>query len=242
MNGYAAPEQQRDIDVLHEIGERIAAADPLSTVLKLVVEFVSTVVKCDSCFLYVLEGNDLILRASQNPHAEMVNRLTLRMGQGITGWVAENKKPVAIADRASFDPRFQSFHELPEDRFEAFLSVPILCRDKLVGVINLQHRDSHVHSQREIHLVSTIGFLVGPEIELVRLEAEESKLSELSEARQLVKAAQEILQRDLRIAEEDAFLVLQRESRERRKSMKEIAEAVLIADEIVSRRNPRRPA
>ncbi len=237
MNVYPAPEPHRDIEGLHEIGERIAASDPLSTVLKLVVEFVSTVVKCDSCFLYVLEGNDLILRASQNPHAEVLNRLTLRVGQGITGWVAENKKPVVIGSRASFDPRFQSFHELPEDRFEAFLSVPILCRDKLVGVINLQHRDPHIHSQREIHLVSTIGFLVGPEIELVRLEAEDSKLSELSEARQLVKSAQEILQRDLRIAEEDAFLVLQRESRERRKSMKEIAEAILIADEIAVRRN-----
>jgi uroporphyrinogen-III synthase len=241
MNGYAAPDRHQDIDVLHAIGERIAAADPLSAVLKLVVEIVSTVVKCDSCFLYVLEGNDLILRASRNPHAEAVNRLTLRMGQGITGWVAENKKPVAIASRASFDSRFQSFHELPEDRFEAFLSVPILCRDKLVGVINLQHRDSHVHSRREIHLVSTIGFLVGPEIELVRLEAQDSKLSELSEARQLVKLAQEILQRDLRIAEEDAFLVLQRESRERRKSMKEIAEAILIADEIAPKRSSLRP-
>jgi signal transduction protein with GAF and PtsI domain len=240
MNGYAAREQHQDIDVLHEIGKRIAAADPLSAVLKLVVEFVSTVVKCDSCFLYVLEGNDLILRASQNPHSEVVNRLALRMGQGITGWVAENKKPVAIANRASSDPRFQSFHELPEDRYEAFLSVPILCRDKLVGVINLQHRESHVHSQHEIHLVSTIGFLVGPEIELVRLEAEDSKFSELSEARQLVKSAQGILQRDLRIAEEDAFLVLQRESRERRKSMKEIAEAILIADEIAARRNCQR--
>ncbi|MDR3721445.1 MAG: GAF and ANTAR domain-containing protein [Candidatus Acidoferrales bacterium] len=237
MNVYPAPEPHQDIEGLHEIGERIAASDPLSTVLKLVVEFVSTVVKCDSCFLYVLEGNDLILRASQNPHAEVLNRPTLRVGQGITGWVAENKKPVVIGRRASFDPRFQSFHELPEDRFEAFLSVPILCRDKLVGVINLQHRDPHIHSQREIHLVSTIGFLVGPEIELVRLEAEDSKLSELSEARQLVKSAQEILQRDLRIPEEEAFLVLQRESRERRKSMKEIAEAILIADEIAARRN-----
>ena len=240
MNVYPAPEPHQDIEVLHEIGERIAASDPLSTVLKLVVEFVSTVVKCDSCFLYVLEGNDLILRASQNPHAEVLNRLTLRVGQGITGWVAENKEPVVIGSRASFDPRFQSFHELPEDRFEAFLSVPFLCRDKLVGVINLQHRDPHIHSQREIHLISTIGFLVGPEIELVRLEAEDSKLSELSEARQLVKSAQEILQRDLRIPEEEAFLVLQRESRERRKSMKEIAEAILIADEIAAKRNRQR--
>jgi signal transduction protein with GAF and PtsI domain len=240
MNVYPAPDQHQDIEVLHEIGERIAASDPLWTVLKLVVEFASTVVKCDSCFLYVLEGNELILRASRNPHAEVVNRLTLRMGQGITGWVAEHKKPVAIGSRASSDPRFQLFHYLPEDRFEAFLSVPILCRDKLVGVINLQHRDPHAHSQREIHLVSTIGFLVGPEIELVRLEAQDSKSSELSEARQLVKSAQEILQRDLGIAEEDAFLVLQRESRERRKSMKEIAEAILIADEIAARRKRQR--
>ena len=237
MNGYAAPEQQQDIDVLHEIGERIAAADPLWTVLKLVVELVSTVVKCDSCFLYVLEGNELILRASQNPHAEVVNRLTLRMGQGITGWVAENKKPVAIANRAAFDPRFQSFHELPEDRFEAFLSVPILCRDKLVGVINLQHREAYTYSRQEIRLISMVGFLVGPEIELARLEAESSRFSELAEAQQLVQTATGILQRNWQVTLEEASSVLRREGRERRRSLKEIAEAILIVDEIERGRN-----
>lgn len=232
MNVYSASEQHQYIEVLHRIGERIAAADPLSTVLKLVVEFASSVVKCDSCFVYVLEENELILRASQNPHAEVVDRLKLRMGQGITGWVAEHKKPVAIASHAALDPRFQTFHELPEDRFEAFLSVPILCRDKLVGVINLQHREPHVHSQREIHLISTIGFLVGPEIELARMETESTKFSELAAARQLVEKAQGILARILQTNEEDAYLVMQKESRQRRKSMKEIAEAILLADEI----------
>jgi uroporphyrinogen-III synthase len=157
------------------------------------------------------------------------------MGQGITGWVAEHKKPVAIASDALLDPRFQLFHDLPEDRFQAFLSVPILCRDKLVGVINLQHREPHDYSQREIHLVSTIGFLVGPEIESVRLETENSV--ELSEARQLVESAQRVLGRSLRIRDEDAYLVLQRESRQRRKSMKEIAEAILLAEEITRTRN-----
>jgi len=236
MNVYSASGQHQDIEVLHRIGERIAAADPLSTVLKLVVEFASSVVKCDSCFVYVLEENELILRASQNPHAEVVDRLKLRIGQGITGWVAEHKKPVAIASDASFDPRFQTFHELPEDRFEAFLSVPILCRDKLVGVINLQHREPHVHSQREIHLISTIGFLVGPEIELARLETESMKFSELAAARQLVERAQGILAGILQVSEEDAYLVMQKESRQRRKSMKEIAEAILLADEITGSR------
>lgn len=232
MNLHPAPDAHSDIALLHEIGERIAAADPLATVLDLVVEFVSAVVKCDSCFVYVLEGDDLILRASQNPHSDVLDRLKLRMGQGITGWVAENKRPVAIARNALLDPRFQLFEELPEDRFEAFLSVPILCRDKLVGVINIQHREPHQHSQREIHLISTIGFLVGPEIELVRVETESSRSFELAEARQLVESAQKLIARKLRIAEEDAYPILQRESRQRRKSMKEIAEAILIADEI----------
>jgi len=142
--------QHREIAFLHEIGERIAAADPLQTVLARVVEFASAVVLCDSCFVYVLEEGELVLRASKNPHAELVDRLKLRIGQGITGWVAENKKPVVLSSNAFGDHRFQSVTELPEDRYEAFLSVPVLCRDRLVGVINVQHREPHVHTQGEV--------------------------------------------------------------------------------------------
>ncbi len=232
MDAYTEHSDHQDIEFLYEIGERIAAADPLHKVLSRVVEFVSAIVLCDSCFLYVLDGDNLVLRASKNPHAEAVGRLKLRMGQGITGWVAEHKKPVAIASNAFQDARFQSFTELPEDRYEALLSVPVLCRDKLVGVINVQHRQPHEHSQREVHLISTIGFLVGPEIEMARLEAESSKLSELSEARKLVAAATEILQRDLQMSEEEASLMLQAHSRKNHKSMKEVAEAILVREEI----------
>ncbi len=232
MNIQSGSGEDRDIRFLHELGERIAAADPLHTVLALAVDFVSAVVRCDSCFIYVAEGHELILRASKNPHAEVVDRLKLRVGQGITGWVAEHRKPVAIAHDAMLDPRFQSFNELPEDRYEAFLSVPMLCRDKLVGVINVQHRERHAHSQREIQLVSTVGFLVGPEIEMTHVEAENTKLSELPEARKLVAKAQQVLQRDLQLSEEDAYSALQTQSRQSHKSIKEVAEAVLLADEI----------
>ena len=104
--------------------------------------------------------------------------MKLPVGQGITGWVAEHREPVAVGSEAFKDSRFQSFNELPEDRYEAFLSVPILCRNKLVGVINLQHRRAHTHSEAEIQLISTIGFLVGAEVEMARLEEENSQLSE----------------------------------------------------------------
>jgi signal transduction protein with GAF and PtsI domain len=224
--------EPRDIEFLHELGERIASADPLHKVLLRILDFIASVMKCDSCFVYVIEGNDLVLRASKNPHAEVVDRLRMRIGQGITGWVAENKRPVTISCNASQDARFQAFNELPEDRFEAFLSVPVLCRDRIVGVINVQHREPHTYTQRELQLTSTIGFLVGPEIDVVRRDDESFRASELTGARKTVQDATRVLQRDLGISEEEAFFTLQKQSRDRRKSMREIADAILLTDEI----------
>ncbi len=159
-----------EVDFLHELSSRMAAADPLHEVLDRVVEFATALVKCDSCLVYVLEDEELVLRASKNPHAEVVDRLKLHIGQGITGWVAQHLEPVAVSRNASQDPRFKFFNELPEDRYEAFLSVPLLCRGRSVGVINVQHRQPHVYTQRQVQLISTIGFLVGAEIEMARLE------------------------------------------------------------------------
>src|ERR1700678_1088308 len=152
-----------DVDLLHEMGSRIAASDQdaLHEVLDRLVEFAAALVKCDSCFVYVQENQELVLRASKNPHQEVVDRLKLRVGQGITGWVAEHGEPVSVSGKAQSDPRFRFFHELPEDTYQAFLSVPLMCRGRVMGVINLQHRLPHVYNRRQIQLISTIGFLVG---------------------------------------------------------------------------------
>src|ERR1700723_494268 len=220
------------VDVLHEISVRLGTADGFHDVLNRVVEFASALVKCDSCLIYVLEGEHLVLRASKNPHPEIVDGLRLRVGQGITGWVAEHREPVAVAEKAAQDPRFQFFHELPEDSYEAFLSVPLMCRGRVVGVINLQHRQHHVYRRREIRMISTVGFLVGAELELARLEEANSNLSEQLQTRKVVERAKGILQRDLGLSEEQAYLTLQRQSRQKRKAMKEIAEAIVLSEEV----------
>ena len=89
----------------------MASADALHEVLARVVDFASALVKCDSCLIYVLEDEQLLLRASKNPHPDVVDRLKLNVGEGITGWVAEHREPVAVSKHASKDPRFQFFHE-----------------------------------------------------------------------------------------------------------------------------------
>jgi len=220
------------VDVLHEISVRLGTAGGFHEVLNRVVEFASALVKCDSCLIYILEGDELVLRASKNPHPDVVDRLKLRVGQGITGWVAEHQEPVAIPEEAAHDPRFQFFHELPEDSYEAFLSVPLMCRGRVVGVINLQHRQHHVYRRREIRMLSTVGFLVGAELELARLEEANSTLAEQLQTRKIVERAKGILQRDLGLNEEQAYLALQRQSRQKRIPMKEIAEAIVLSDDV----------
>jgi len=219
-----------DVALLHTVSIRMSRAAPLAEVLTEVVEFAAMVVECDSCFIYVLEDDALVLRASKNPHPEAVDRLKMKMGQGITGWVAEHRHPVVIGENAYQDPRFQLFNELPEDHYEGFLSVPIITRERLVGVINTQSRRAHIYTEREISLIATIGFLVGAEIERARLEDENSFLQSKLEVRTIVERAKGILQRDLGINEDEAYRLMRRESQERRKSMKEISEAVIFSD------------
>src|SRR6202142_864217 len=220
------------VDVLHEIGGRLAKSGGFHEVLSRVVEFASALVKCDSCLVYVLEGEELVLRASKNQHPDVVDRLKLRVGQGITGWVAEHQEPVAVSEKAALDSRFQFFHELPEDSYEAFLSVPLMCRGRVVGAINLQHRRPHIYKLKEIRLISAIGFLVGAEIELARMEEVNSNLTDQLQTRKVVERAKGILQRELGLSEEQAYLALQQQSRQKRRAMKEIAEAIILSAEV----------
>jgi len=232
MQRSGGPSQSSAIELMHAIGRRMAASDPLHSVLGHIVSFIEALLLCDSCFLYVLEGNQLVLRASKNPHPDVIDHLGMKIGQGITGWVAEHREPVCIESGALRDPRFQFFKDLPEDSFEAFLSVPILARGRLVGVINVQHRQPHHYTPWEVQTISTLGFLVGAEIEMARLEGENSTLSNQLETRKLVERAKGLLQRELGVDEEQAYRMMQKESRQRRKNMREIAEAIMLSDEL----------
>jgi signal transduction protein with GAF and PtsI domain len=224
-------DESTEVDLLHNIASRITAADSLHDVLARVLEFVSWIAKFDSCFIYALEANELVLK-SRNSHSEALERIRLPLGQGVTGWVAQHERPVTVERNAFDDPRFQTFLQLPEYRCEAFLSVPLLSHGKVAGVINVQQREPYVFSQREIRLIATAGFLVGAEIEMARLESVNSRLSEQLNTRKTVERAKGILQRDLQLSEEKAYLTLQSQSRQRRKPMREVAEAIVLSDEI----------
>ncbi len=225
-----------DLALLGGTAHRISTATQLDRVLEEVVEFVASVVRCDAYSVYLLEGDELVLRASRNPHPGSVDRLKLNVVEGLAGWVAEYREPVAVSRHAYMDSRFACFNEVRKDNgYEAFLSIPMVSGGRLVGVINVQNRAPHVYSPREISLTTTVGCIAGAEVERARLENENAMLSARLETRKLIERAKGVLQRDLKIDEENAYRMMQRESQHRRKSMKEIAEAVLLIENLKRR-------
>ncbi len=170
----ALREKTREVDVLHRITDSISSTLDLESVLKHIVDVVVEVTKADACLLYLLSDGheELILRASKNPHPKLIGRITIGLGEGITGWVARERTRVVIPSNASDDTRFKFFHNLPEDRYQAFVSVPIMAKKEVVGVINVQHKRPRRYRPDELALLSTIANQVGGAIENARLYAE----------------------------------------------------------------------
>lgn len=227
--------KSQELNILREIIETISYNLDLKEVLARIVAVVSEVTRADSCFLYLVESDSLILRASLNPKPLEIGNIKLKLNEGITGWVARNKKTVAIAKKAYNDERFKFVNSLPEDRFEGFLSVPIIYRDKVLGVINVQHCKPRTYSQTEIKLFELVAKATGGAIENASLFSEKEALKEALETRKLIEKAKGILMKEFGISEDEAYKLLHKKSMDKRMSMKEVAGAVILSDEFKKR-------
>jgi len=165
----ARTEQQ--LRLLQKISRCMVRPMPLEEALDGVVSLVVEFMECDSCLLYLLDRNELVLRASTPPQQAAMGNVKLALSEGLTGWVAREKRLLAISREAYHDPRFKFFSDLPEDTYEAFLSAPVISRNGVEGVINVQHRGPHPHSGLEMELLTTVGEQLGCLLMLSRLEA-----------------------------------------------------------------------
>ena len=229
------------VSVLHRISNIVSSDLSLDEMLGEVVGLTVQATACDACLVYLIDPDthDIVLKASQVPHAAALDNLRMKPGEGITGWVAEHKSVVALSSNAQSDTRFKRLQALVEDTYEAFLSVPLVSGGEVIGVINVHHRQPHEHSREEIGIVVFIGEQLGVTISRSMLQAENARLLEETqemkrelETRKLVERAKGILQQRHGITEEDAYLRLRNQSRRLRKPMRELAEAIILAEDM----------
>ena len=229
------------IALLHRISSIVSSELSLDEMLGEIVGVTVQVTDCDACLVYLIERetDEVVLRASQVPHAADLGNLRMKVGEGITGWVAEHKSVVALSSRAASDIRFKRFQALVEDTYEAFLSVPLVAGGEIIGVINVHHREPHDHTPDEISLLTFVGEQMGGAISKsvlaeanARLLEETLEMKRQLETRKVVERAKGILQQRYSLTEEEAYLRLRNESRRLRRPMKELAEAIILAEDL----------
>jgi two-component system, response regulator PdtaR len=235
------PVPEPQVTLLHKISSIVSSDRALDEMLGEIIGLTVQVTDCDACLVYLIEKEtgDIVLRASQVPHAGDLGNLRLGAGEGITGWVAEHKAVVALSANASNDARFRRFPALVEDTYEAFLSVPLVSAGDMVGVVNVHHKEAHQHTPEVVGLVTFIGEQMGGAISRAMLEEENKRLLEATEemkrqleTRKLVERAKGILQFKYKLSEEEAYLRLRNESRRLRRPMKDLAEAIILAEDL----------
>ena len=230
-----------DASVLHRVSGIVSSELSLDEMLGEIVGLTARVSGCEACLVYLVEPEtgEFVLRASLLPHASDLGRLRMKMGEGVTGWVAEHQSPVALSSKAADDPRFKIFPALIEDTYEAFLSVPLINKGKAIGVVNVHHRQTHQHTPQEISTISFIGEQMGSAIakslleeENVRLVEETADMKRQLETRKSVERAKGILQKRHSLTEEEAYLRMRNESRRLRRPMKDLADAIILSEEL----------
>ena len=159
--------KEQELIILHQVAQQISSNVELNELLAHIVDMVVNVTGADSCFIYLFDkpNGQLVLRATNIGHERMVGEIKLKLGEGVTGWAAKEKKPVALIEEAYKDPRFKSFTNLAEDKYEAFLAVPILAKGRIIGVLNLQHRKKHEYPEEQVNLLFTVSKYLGSAIQ-----------------------------------------------------------------------------
>ncbi|MCX6345294.1 MAG: GAF domain-containing protein [Armatimonadetes bacterium] len=200
---YRIAEKSVEASALREIGQAIGSMHSIDDILKSVADIVVKVTGTDLCLIYLLnlDGSELVLRGASGSTKDVVGKIRLKMGEGITGWVAQQGQYVVLNREAWRDERFKSVPNLQQDSYQSMLSVPLRGRIDLVGVINVRTNRPQDYTRMQISLLDSIARQVGGAVEsyndYYRMERRASRLNTLSEISQTITSdmyLEEILQ------------------------------------------------
>lgn len=227
-------------ELFGKAAEKIADASEAANVLGEAVAFVTAFLNCDACAIYFLKDDELVLRVSAPSCTSNVSRVPAAAIWGVKGaW--HERGIVTISAMAYEDARFKLFNDGSRGHFEAFLSVPMVNRARQIGVMNVLSHAVRKYRKGEIDLISAFACLVSSRIEGIRLSNENADLALKLESCDDIERATRILKADLGLNQEQAYLLLQRESRQRRKPMRELAAAIVLGDHLKNLSNHEDP-
>lgn len=221
------------LETLSKIGKAITSDLYLEDILKLVVTLTANVMNAKICSLWLLDEKDRVLkiRATQAMSEEYLKERSLRVGEGIVGLVAKEKKAIAIPD-VSKDPRYKEKTLAKKENLVSMLSVPMMVKNKVIGVVNCYSTALYKFSESDIDLLTTVANQAAVAIENTELLVKTKIIQEELEARKKIEKAKGILMKQSGLTEEQAYELIRKTSMNKRLTMKDVAEAIILSYEI----------
>jgi len=159
----------RELSFLVRLAQAAASTPRPDELLELIIRETTSAIGTDVCSLYLLTDRDLLLTATNGLNENMVGKVTMKVGEGITGWVAESRKPAVVPD-VSREPHWKWVPGLDEDRFHSMASVPIESGPRLVGVLNVQSTERREFNSGDIDFLRAIAGQVAGILERSELQ------------------------------------------------------------------------
>ena len=229
------PSYAEQIKALSEISKAISSDHYLEDILGLIVTVTANVMDSKICSLWLLneDTKTLSLEATQSISREYLKERVLRLGEGVVGGVAEEKKPMRV-DNVLEHPRFKEKDLARKEGLCSLLSVPMVVRGKVIGVLNCYTSYPHHYTETEEAILITVANQAAICIDNTQLMVKTKVIQEELETRKLVERAKGILMKESKLDEAEAFRRIRKKSMDNRRSMREVAEAIILAHEIGS--------
>lgn len=227
----------KQLEALTKISQAITSDLYLEDVLKLIVTVTAEVMKSKICSLMLIdpEKQELVIRATQSVSEEYNKKPNIKLGEGIAGMVAKEGKPVQVLDIRK-DEWYINKRIAEKEGLCSLLSVPLIVKGKVIGVLNCYTSMEHKFSPSEINIITTVANQAAIVIENSRLLVESQVVREELETRKAVERAKGILMKEAGLTEDDAYRKIQKYSMNTRKSMRDVAEAIVMTNAMKQRK------
>ena len=224
---------EKTIEALTLISRAITSDQYIEDILRLIVIVTAKVMNSEVCSLWLLDekSKTLTIRATQSIDSDYIRERSVKLGEGVVGYVAQHNKLYEVKNVLE-EPRFKEKDLARKMGLFSMLSVPMSVKDRMIGVINCYTSVAHTFTDTEKNLFTTVANQAAVSIFNTELMVKTKVIQEELESRKLVGRAKDILMRKRNISSEEAHRWIQKRSMDSRKSMREVAEAILLSEEL----------
>lgn len=236
MNSSTQNTYDHYVKALMDISQAITSDLFLEDLFKLIVMVTAKVTGVEICSLWLVDENAhpplIRLKATQSFDPEYVKDRALRLHEGVVGYVLSTQRPYVIKDVKNND-KFKEKEMASSLGLVSMASIPLQKKEgKVTGVLNCFTCQPHDFSETDINMLSAVANQAAVAIHNTELIIQTRVIERELQTRKQIERGKEILMDRRRMSGDEAYRWIQKRSMDTRKSMLEIAEALILSEEL----------